>query len=83
MKNISKLNWFYILIIYMKQSEIYGYNFPLNWGNGEELLDRIKSGIKREVEYEIMVEEPFENDIEMLGKSDNMSDHKVWEYIIR
>ena len=67
----------------MKQSEIYGYNFPLNWGNGEELLDRIKSGIKREVEYEIMVEEPFENDIEMLGKSDNMSDHKVWEYIIR
>lgn len=62
----------------MKQSEIYGYNFPLNWN---DLMEKIKEAVMRQIEYEIEVYEPYENDIEMLSKSDNIEAMKVWRHI--
>ena len=62
----------------MKQSEIYGYNFPLNWN---DLMEKIKEAVMRQIEYEIEVYEPYENDIEMLSKSDNIEAMKVWKHI--
>lgn len=62
----------------MRQSEVYGYSFPLNW---DDLMEKVKEAVMRQVEYEIGVYEPYENDIEMLSKSDNVEAMRVWRHI--
>lgn len=62
----------------MKTSEIYGYNFPLNW---DDIIGKIKDGLIKQIEYEIDTYEPYGNDIEMLWKSDNIEASQVWKEI--
>lgn len=62
----------------MRQSEVYGYNFPLNW---DDLMEKIKEAVMRQVEYEITTYEPYKNDIEMLSKSDNVEEMRIWRHI--
>ena len=64
----------------MRQSRIYGYNFPLNWN---DLMDKVKEAMQRQVEYELAVYEPYERDIPMLAKSDNIDESKVWSEIAK
>lgn len=58
----------------MRQSRVYGYNFPLNWS---DLMDKVKEAMQRQVEHELIVYEPYERDIPMLAKSDNIDESKV------
>ena len=55
--------------IIMKQSEVYGYNFPLNW-DGDTPIEKIKEALIRQIGYEITVFEPYENDVEKLADVD-------------
>ena len=64
----------------MKISALYGYNFPLNWAE-TDLAYKIKEAIKRQIEFEVITYEPYENDIENLSKADNISQTKVWAEI--
>lgn len=64
----------------MRQSRLYGYNFPLNWN---DLMDKVKEAMQRQVEYELTVYEPYERDIPMLAKSDNIDESKVWGEIAK
>lgn len=64
----------------MRQSRLYGYNFPLNWN---DLMDKVKEAMQRQVEYELVYYEPFERDIPMLAKSDNIDESKVWGEIAK
>lgn len=64
----------------MRQSRIYGYNFPLNWN---DLMDKVKEAMQRQVEYELIAYEPFERDVPMLAKSDNIDESKVWGEIAK
>ena len=56
----------------MKQSEVYGYNYPLNWDE-DELLDKVKEALVRQVGYELSLFEPYENDVEKLAEADWIS----------
>lgn len=64
----------------MRQSRLYGYNFPLNW---DDLMDKVKEALQRQVEHELIVYEPYERDIPMLAKSDNIDESKVWREIVK
>ena len=64
----------------MRQSRVYGYNFPLNW---DDLMDKVKEALQRQVEYELIYYEPYERDIPMLAKSDNIDESKVWGEIAK
>ncbi len=64
----------------MRQSRVYGYNFPLNWN---DLMDKVKEALQRQVEYELTVYEPYERDIPMLAKADNIDKSKVRSEIVK
>ena len=64
----------------MKQSEVYGYNFPLNWDN---VMDHVVEAVQRQIEWEMINYEPYERDIPMLAKSDDIPEHKVWGEVMK
>ena len=64
----------------MKQSEVYGYNFPLNW-DGDAPIEKVKEALIRQVGYEIAVFEPYENDVEKLAEVDGISMSEAHNYI--
>lgn len=64
----------------MKISEIYGYNFPLNW-DGETPIDKIKEALVRQIGYEISVLEPYSDDVERLAEDDWITISEAHSYI--
>lgn len=59
----------------MKKSEAYGYNFPLNW---DDVMDKIKEGLQRQIEFEVIAYEPYEMDFPILAKEDGIELTQVW-----
>lgn len=46
-------------------------------------MDKVKEAMQRQVEYELIAYEPFERDVPMLAKSDNIDESKVWGEIAK